>query len=182
MKITKSKLRRIIQEELNNVLHQEGMFDSIADFVLPDREEIPAEYNPTGREPELDAERTGGMSMQPDPDVDRSMTMGDAAAGEIDDHRRDQEVQQQRYDRQNRPSGASLAMRKRINRLRDSGEIDMPTWRAARRSLYKGKAGQREANRIIQSYRRAKNRSARVRGPDIGGYSDLAMNPDMPQE
>jgi hypothetical protein len=107
------------------------------------------------------------MSLEPDPDVDRSMTMGDAAADEYDDHIRDQEARQADYARH---TGVDQQLRKSINAMRKAGEIDQATWRAARRALYKP-GGVRKAKSIIKNARRAADPGF------AGGYADLASNP-----
>lgn len=182
MKVTKSKLRRIIQEELSNVLSENPTFDSWDDAIDYDREENPQSYWGGGDIIDGDLE---GPDFSSGLDPENLQSVDPEMQNPFYDQNVEGEYQQFLDDKAAAKKmkglkSSSLAMRKRVNQLRDEGEIDMATWRAARRALYKGKDGQRQAGRIIQSYRRSKNRSANIRGPQVGGYADLAMNPDMP--
>lgn len=131
MKVTKSTLKKIIKEELSNVLQE---------MDIPFFGDEPEEEEPGAMHGGYEV---GTFTPGEVGEEARSMTTGMAGAEEME---RGME-QAERKHVWNRPlPGDRAAAKAEINKMRQEGKIDRDTWRAARRALYRSQA---EAQQIL---------------------------------
>ena len=129
MKITKSKLMKIIKEELSKVFQEQFGLKGYEDPLRG------ASFPGLGRYPGEMGEPTQTMA-------DEESLMPGQAANPYEKLNTD-------LERWNRKLPANRALAKRqINDLRRTGQIDTETWRLARRALYRS---QSEADMILDA-------------------------------
>ena len=177
MKISKSKLKKIIKEELNNVLRESH--PSWHRARVASREDQPQSYTGDVYTPPEPEEGTGGSTPGELGDEARSMTSGEAEMEQTWDPGMEQQAQKiQRWDRVNTGEGGK--MRRLVNAMLRNDEIIKDVWRSARRALYQS-GGVEKAKVILDVAHeermaswRGDRSSGRGFGATPGGMADLA--------